>query len=625
MKHMFKAFLCLLAIVPLTVQATVIHVPTDQPSIQAGINAASNGDTVLVADNTYYENINLKGKAITVASYYLMDGDTAHISKTIIDGSQPSNPDSGSVVYFSSANDTTSVLCGFTITGGTGTQVLADLRVGGAITCASSGGKIIRNIIRDNHVISDYEVQGGAITSGPPGSSKLVVIRNNEIKNNSASGKKGAWGGAIYLHSSGLIEINDIHHNLVTSSGGYAVGGGIHNGTEFTDKSFTVHNNIIRQNKSISEYGNNGYAGGVFISGSLYMPQVKNNEIYENYSSYKGGGLCCYYGTAVLLSDNIISNNEAGLQGGGIEINGSSPELINNTIINNYATFSGGGIGCYETSNPSIKNNLIAYNIAGQDGGGIDIYDKSNPNLVNNTIVENVATFGGALAFNKNCDPVFMNTIIYSNSADSSGNQVWFWDDNSNPTFTYCDIEGGSAAFGFGSDSYTFTGAYKNNMDNDPLFITGDSLFNLSASSPCIDAGNPDPAYNDLNGTPNDMGVYGGPDAVITAIKDNPSAEGSLPEGYTLFQNYPNPFNPKTVISYQLSVSSEVELRIFNVLGQKVAILVSERQQAGTYKVEWDAANVSSGIYFYTLRVKNALSAVSGQRMVQTKKMIVLR
>ena len=74
------------------------------------------------------------------------------------------------------------------------------------------------------------------------------------------------------------------------------------------------------------------------------------------------------------------------------------------------------------------------------------------------------------------------------------------------------------------------------------------------------------------------------------------------PIDFKLGQNYPNPFNPQTVIGYQLPVSSDVELSIYNILGQKVTTLVSEMQKAGYYKVEWDASGFASGVYIYKIK-----------------------
>jgi len=73
------------------------------------------------------------------------------------------------------------------------------------------------------------------------------------------------------------------------------------------------------------------------------------------------------------------------------------------------------------------------------------------------------------------------------------------------------------------------------------------------------------------------------------------------PSEYLLYQNYPNPFNPSTVISYKLSVISDVNLSIYNILGEKIATLVSEKQAAGTHHFEWDASGFASGVYNYRI------------------------
>jgi hypothetical protein len=75
-----------------------------------------------------------------------------------------------------------------------------------------------------------------------------------------------------------------------------------------------------------------------------------------------------------------------------------------------------------------------------------------------------------------------------------------------------------------------------------------------------------------------------------------------VPEKASLHQNYPNPFNPTTIINYELRITNYVDLSIYNLLGQKVTVLVSERQSAGRYQVEWDATQFAGGIYFYRLK-----------------------
>jgi sugar lactone lactonase YvrE len=95
-----------------------------------------------------------------------------------------------------------------------------------------------------------------------------------------------------------------------------------------------------------------------------------------------------------------------------------------------------------------------------------------------------------------------------------------------------------------------------------------------------------------------------------------------IPKEYTLSQNYPNPFNPSTTIRYALPVNSAVRLIIFNTLGQQVAELVHQQQNAGWKEVEWNA-NVSSGIYFY--RILAVSMNHPSKRFVETKKMLLLK
>lgn len=75
-----------------------------------------------------------------------------------------------------------------------------------------------------------------------------------------------------------------------------------------------------------------------------------------------------------------------------------------------------------------------------------------------------------------------------------------------------------------------------------------------------------------------------------------------LPEAYTLHQNHPNPFNPSTTICYALPKAGDLELEVFNILGQKVATLVNEHKAAGNYEVIFNAGHLASGVYYYRIQ-----------------------
>jgi len=89
----------------------------------------------------------------------------------------------------------------------------------------------------------------------------------------------------------------------------------------------------------------------------------------------------------------------------------------------------------------------------------------------------------------------------------------------------------------------------------------------------------------------------------------------SVPADFKLTQNYPNPFNPSTTIRYQLPISSQVDIRIFDILGKEVIHLLSEKQEPGYYEIEWRGTNqanqfVSSGIYILQIRTRNYNRAI---------------
>jgi hypothetical protein len=102
--------------------------------------------------------------------------------------------------------------------------------------------------------------------------------------------------------------------------------------------------------------------------------------------------------------------------------------------------------------------------------------------------------------------------------------------------------------------------------------------------------------------------------SIVTSIDDQ---KQTIPRSFILNQNYPNPFNPATNIAYQLPVFSQVELSIFNLLGEKVAVLVNKEQPAGYYRVQWDARDISSGVYICQLKTDKGFT--------DSKKLLLLK
>jgi len=102
-------------------------------------------------------------------------------------------------------------------------------------------------------------------------------------------------------------------------------------------------------------------------------------------------------------------------------------------------------------------------------------------------------------------------------------------------------------------------------------------------------------------------------DLIVSAT---PTSASTIPSEYTLYQNYPNPFNSSTTIRFDIKEASHVSLKVFDLLGREVDILVNNNFSAGTYTVSWETSRVASGIYFYSIK--------SGD-FAATKKLLLLK
>lgn len=333
------------------IKADIIHIPGDHATIQAGINAAVNGDTVLVSDGTYYENINFKGKAITVASHYLLDESEYHINSTIIDGSQPSHPDSGSVVFFVSGEDTNSVLIGFTLTGGKGTKNFYPPnfheRDGGGIFIKNAGAIIEKNKIINNHIVATGNtgaLGAGIMVDGNDGD--FIIIRDNIISQNSAtaSAANNSAGATVLLSAKEvcLFENNRVANNLANSNT-RAIGCGllILGDWDYIGP-YKIHNNVIIHNK-LTAAGGGG--GGMMIVNA--GPELMNNIIADNTANAPWGG-----GGILIDQQNDPTTTFRQI-------------LVNNTIVNNKTTGNGGGIRVNSPQNIlDVKNTILWGNSA---------------------------------------------------------------------------------------------------------------------------------------------------------------------------------------------------------------------------------------------------------------------
>ena len=517
MKKATYLFVCSLTIcLSFTIsQAALIQVPGEQATIQAGIDAAVEGDTVLVADGTYIgtgnKDLDYGGKAIVVLSE---NGPESTVINPMHDGRG---------VTFDDGETSEAVFDGFTIQYG---------RAGyaGGIYCANSSPTIRNCIINycvdtglycltsdasiENCLIKNSEDEGCLCGQGYPVFTNCTIMENGDcgfrfldiarpilIGCNISQNSTVLSGGGIRCDYSFVTIIgSSITHN---TSG--IDGGGVH-GTGMW--SLTIDDSIISGNSA--EYD----GGGISCSQSR-LSTISNCQISGNYAD-NGGGLYSF-GTSMAISDCDFIGNIAGLgggiycyedsqtvtncifsenvanrgggisgnaaiqtfddcdiidnlahdSGGGIYFFNETPEVLNCVVSQNTANISGGGIFCWQAS-PALTNNIILGNYA-SNGGGIGC-DESSPIISFCTVSGNEANNGGGLGCGWDSYPSISACIIWRNTPDE------IFVSSGMPTVVYSNVQGGWEGEG--------------NIDLDPFFTDpAEGDYHLTISSPCIEAG----------------------------------------------------------------------------------------------------------------------------------------
>ncbi len=621
---MKKIITGIVLLLPFVLYSTIINIPEDQPTIQAGINTSADGDTVLVQPGTYYENINYNGQNIVVASLFYTTQHNSFIDQTIVNGSQ-----NGSVVTFENGETSSALLVGFTITNGSGNIMPNGVYCGGGIFCHEDSDSTLMNCIVTQNNAGD----GGGIFCYLHSDPTIIDV---EISYNSTNDDGGGlhcnWG------SNPTLENVIIFGNYCADKGA-----GICCGHNEHTTDLTLNNVLICQNTS-GEKGSAIY----MVDSSSYFDHVTISDNSSN-SNYWGSIYC--EDAYININNSIIWNNQSSgfnfYNGGYVDVTYSDTQdyFVGEGNIMQDPLFIDPANGNYHLQEISPC---------------IDAGDPNSPLDPDGTITD-MGTFyyyqGEPLDADFFADPLLGFIPLDVQFSDLSSGDIieWQWDFNNdnvidsnlqNPSFLFIEP-------GVYTVSLTISNGVEQNTEiktdyisvANPLFadFEGSPLsgeFPLEVQFTDLSTGNITGYMWDFNNdgfidsnlqnplfTYQQIGVYDVSLMITDGIDENTEIKLSYvtvtdttsiinsfdPIDSKLFQNHPNPFNPLTTIRFDIKENERGILSIYNIKGQ---FIESNHFESGQHHFNWNASGHSSGIYLYKLETKS---------VIETRKMLLMK